>query len=151
LSPGARALVFTELQTQPDAPLLVARCHRDAEPPVPTLSPGGSITTAKRYTSTCAVLVLVQVQAHFTQIALIFSHSRIPLMKGIAIYNVPDFYSTSHVHSSPSHIDHPKHAQTKYKQKHSNIFKHMILCTNAHSCLHQTNSPHVTNPKERSN
>ncbi|QCD93769.1 hypothetical protein DEO72_LG5g1845 [Vigna unguiculata] len=41
-----RALVFTKLQTPPGAPLLTARRHRDLEPPVSTLSLGGSITTA---------------------------------------------------------------------------------------------------------
>ena len=46
------ALGFTKLQNSPGAPLL----------------------TARRYTSTCAVLVLVQVQAHFTQVALSCSH-----------------------------------------------------------------------------
>jgi len=54
-----RALVFTKLQTPPDAPLLTARRHRDPEPPVSMLSLGGSITTVRRYTSTCTVLVLV--------------------------------------------------------------------------------------------
>ena len=85
-----RALVFTELQTLPSAPLLTARHHRDSEPPISTWSLDGSMATARRYISTCAVLVLVQVQTHFTLVALICSHSRAPLIKSIAIYNVPD-------------------------------------------------------------
>jgi len=56
-----RALVFTELQTSPGTPLLTAKHHRDPEPLVSMLSPGESITTTRRYTSTCAILVLVQV------------------------------------------------------------------------------------------
>jgi len=52
-------------------------------------------------------------------------------MKGIAFYNVPGLITPHMCIQSPSHIDHPKHAQTKYKEQHSNNFKHMILCTNA--------------------
>jgi len=84
-----RDLVFTELQTPPGAPLLSAKRHHDLEPPISMSLFGGSITTARRYTSTYAVLVLVQDQTHFTPFALICSHSRVPLMKSIAIYNVP--------------------------------------------------------------
>jgi len=73
-----RALVFTKLQTPPGAPLL----------------------TTRHYTSTCTLLVLVQVQAHFTQVALICSHSRVPLMKSIVIYSVPGLIA-SHMCTHP--------------------------------------------------